>query len=78
MAHGSHAHTPPWNGRGPRPFNPALPGRFYTWSAKLLGGSMWFFLLYRLREDGKVVFGIEHPFANGHGKDGHGEENNHH
>lgn len=32
------------------------------WGAKLLGGAMWFFILYRIKEEGPVMFGQKLPF----------------
>lgn len=36
-------------------FHPHAPAARHVWTAKLLGGTMWFWLLYRAREDLPVV-----------------------
>ncbi|KAJ6594041.1 hypothetical protein B0H19DRAFT_1093489 [Mycena capillaripes] len=33
-------------------FHPHLPGRGYTLLARGVGATMWFFIFYRLRQDG--------------------------
>ncbi|KAI6000508.1 hypothetical protein EDD15DRAFT_2232598, partial [Pisolithus albus] len=47
-------------------FNPRLPGFRYQVLSKVLGASMWFFILYRAREDGPKLLGLRHPWE-GHG-----------
>ncbi|KAI6032883.1 hypothetical protein F5J12DRAFT_797055 [Pisolithus orientalis] len=61
MASGSH----------PSGFNPHLPGFRYQVLSKLLGASMWFFILYRAREDGPKLLGLRHPW------EGHGHHDEH-
>ncbi|ORY86849.1 hypothetical protein BCR37DRAFT_376119 [Protomyces lactucae-debilis] len=54
------------------------PGRFYRYSATILGASMWFWMLYRAKQDGPVLLGWRHPWeGHGHGH-GHGEEGEKH
>ncbi|KAF8236520.1 hypothetical protein L208DRAFT_1390624 [Tricholoma matsutake] len=52
-------------------FNPHLPGSKYTFLAKALGASMWFFIFYRARKDGSKLLG-QHPW-DGHGHDSRAE-----
>ncbi|TFK73953.1 hypothetical protein BDN72DRAFT_893420 [Pluteus cervinus] len=55
-------------------FNPHLPGFKHTFLAKALGASMWFFIFYRLRQDGSKLVG-QHHFGDDHGHGhGHGQE----
>ncbi|KAL1748740.1 hypothetical protein HDZ31DRAFT_59917 [Schizophyllum fasciatum] len=56
MAHGAHSPG----------FHPHLPGAGHRWLGKLIGASMWFFMFYRIREDGPKVFLGQHPFHHGH------------
>ncbi|KAG2750306.1 hypothetical protein CY34DRAFT_801990 [Suillus luteus UH-Slu-Lm8-n1] len=67
MAGGSH----------PSGFNPHLPGLRYQILAKALGATMWFFMLYRAREDGPKLLGLRHPWE-GHGHGHHDEHSEHH
>ncbi|KAK6457263.1 uncharacterized protein RJT20DRAFT_127467 [Scheffersomyces xylosifermentans] len=32
------------------------------WASKLLGATMWFYIFYRVKEDGAVMFGQKLPF----------------
>ncbi|EMG49321.1 hypothetical protein SBY92_002402 [Candida maltosa Xu316] len=32
------------------------------WTSKLLGASMWFWIMLRIKEDGPVMFGMKLPF----------------
>ncbi|CAK7897603.1 hypothetical protein CAAN1_15S01486 [[Candida] anglica] len=32
------------------------------WASKFLGASMWFYIFYRIKEDGPVIFGQKLPF----------------
>lgn len=34
------------------------------WASKLLGATMWFYIMYRVKEDGPVMFGQKLPFEN--------------
>ncbi|KAJ3549353.1 hypothetical protein NMY22_g909 [Coprinellus aureogranulatus] len=43
-------------------FHPHLPPARYTFMAKALGASMWFFIFYRMRQDGGKLIG-KHPWA---------------
>ncbi|PWW72709.1 hypothetical protein C7212DRAFT_354336 [Tuber magnatum] len=47
-------------GAHPIHIHPVRP--FYAMSAKLLGASMWFFLMYRAKKDGAVLLGLKHPW----------------
>ncbi|KAG1735137.1 uncharacterized protein EDB91DRAFT_1056433 [Suillus paluster] len=58
-------------------FNPHLPGFRYQFLAKTLGATMWFFILYRAREDGPKLLGLRHPWE-GHGHGHHEEHSEHH
>ncbi|KAI8057916.1 hypothetical protein BDF22DRAFT_739314 [Syncephalis plumigaleata] len=44
-------------------------GRAHYWTAKLLGASMWFFMMYRAKQDGPALLGWEHPWEHGHHHD---------
>ncbi|CAH7671825.1 hypothetical protein BY996DRAFT_4585422 [Phakopsora pachyrhizi] len=46
-------------------FNPPLPTLWHRTASKLLGGTMWFFMFYRIREDGAQVFLGRHPWDHG-------------
>ncbi|RPB05763.1 hypothetical protein L873DRAFT_537901 [Choiromyces venosus 120613-1] len=46
------------SGAHPIHVHPVRP--FYAISAKLLGASMWFFLMYRAKKDGAVMLGLKH------------------
>ncbi|KAI9502898.1 hypothetical protein GGI25_003175 [Coemansia spiralis] len=43
---------------------PKAPLRYRVLS-KGLGASMWFWMMYRMKEDGAVVFGLRHPWDHG-------------
>ncbi|RUS26566.1 hypothetical protein BC938DRAFT_470598 [Jimgerdemannia flammicorona] len=58
------------------PFHPHPPTLTYRWTSKLLGASMWFFIMYRAKQDGPVLLGWRHPW-DGHGH-GHSDEHAHH
>ncbi|KAG0700734.1 hypothetical protein DFH29DRAFT_982985 [Suillus ampliporus] len=64
-------------GGHPSGFNPHLPGFRYQFLAKTLGATMWFFILYRAREDGPKLLGLRHPWE-GHGHGHHEEHSEHH
>ncbi|ODV66440.1 hypothetical protein HYPBUDRAFT_153283 [Hyphopichia burtonii NRRL Y-1933] len=32
------------------------------WASKFLGATMWFYIFYRVKEDGPVMFGQKLPF----------------
>ena len=34
------------------------------WTSKLLGATKWFVIMYRVKEDGPVMFGQKLPFEN--------------
>ncbi|KAG0152194.1 hypothetical protein CROQUDRAFT_35831 [Cronartium quercuum f. sp. fusiforme G11] len=50
-------------------FHPHLPTRWQRGAAKALGATMWFFMFYRIREDGAQVFFGQHPWDHGHAGD---------
>ncbi|RKP11480.1 hypothetical protein BJ684DRAFT_21948 [Piptocephalis cylindrospora] len=73
MAGSARPHIP---GYGPKSLRvPHVPG-VYRWTAKLMGASMWFFMMYRFKEDGPTLMGWSHPWDHHHGH-GHKEEEDH-
>ena len=40
---------------------PHVPA-YVKWSSKLLGATMWFWIMLRIKEDGPVMFGLKLPF----------------
>ncbi|KAF9526602.1 hypothetical protein CPB83DRAFT_857467 [Crepidotus variabilis] len=54
-------------------FHPHLPGAGTNFIAKALGASMWFFIFYRMRQDGQKLIG-NHGFDKGHS---HGHDEGH-
>ncbi|KAH9819163.1 hypothetical protein DFH28DRAFT_1122753 [Melampsora americana] len=50
-------------------FHPHPPTRWQRGAAKALGATMWFFMFYRIREDGQQVFLGRHPWDHGHSSD---------
>ncbi|KAI9610201.1 hypothetical protein KEM48_002632 [Puccinia striiformis f. sp. tritici PST-130] len=46
-------------------FNPPMPTLWQKTASKLLGATMWFFMFYRIREDGAQVFLGRHPWDHG-------------
>ncbi|KAL1922340.1 uncharacterized protein VTP21DRAFT_9879 [Calcarisporiella thermophila] len=59
-------------------FHPHLPGAGYRWTAKLIGASMWFFMMYRAKQDMPHILGWHHPWDHhGHGNHGHDEKEHH-
>ncbi|KAK9453673.1 hypothetical protein V1511DRAFT_512556 [Dipodascopsis uninucleata] len=65
-------------GHGPKTYSGPIPvhapPRLYRFSNMILGASMWFWIMYRLKEDGPVLFGFRHPWEGHHGSD-HGHDN---
>ncbi|PWN99952.1 hypothetical protein FA09DRAFT_294630 [Tilletiopsis washingtonensis] len=63
-------------------FAPHAPAIKHRYGAKLLGATMWFWILYRAKQDGAVLLGFRHPWdGHGHGDhhgDGHGEGHGEH
>ncbi|KAJ1724314.1 hypothetical protein LPJ53_001397 [Coemansia erecta] len=47
------------------------PQMAYRVLSKTLGATMWFWMMYRMKEDGAVAFGLRHPW------DHHGEHSDH-
>ncbi|KAI9227980.1 MAG: hypothetical protein DHS80DRAFT_31258 [Piptocephalis tieghemiana] len=71
MAGNAHPYTP---GYGPKSFRVPHVSAGHRWTAKLMGASMWFFMMYRFKEDGPTLMGWSHPWDHhGHGH-GHEEE----
>ncbi|XP_050366676.1 NADH dehydrogenase [ubiquinone] 1 beta subcomplex subunit 2 [Argentina anserina] len=52
------------------------PKRWHTVTGKGLCAVMWFWVLYRAKQDGPVVLGWRHPWE-GHGDHGHGQDEHH-
>ncbi|KAK9235184.1 hypothetical protein V1525DRAFT_447112 [Lipomyces kononenkoae] len=73
MAGGHHG---PKTYSGPIDIHP--PRRFYRISNLVLGGAMWFWIMYRLKEDGPVLFGFRHPWEGHHAAGGHAEHKDEH
>ncbi|KTW28243.1 uncharacterized protein T551_02662 [Pneumocystis jirovecii RU7] len=36
--------------------------KIHTVLSQILGASMWFFILYRMKQDGPVILGLKHPW----------------
>lgn len=54
-------HGPTYSAKaGPVPF-PKLPGKQVI-IAKTLGFTMWFWIFYRIKQDGPVMFGFKKPW----------------
>ncbi|TVY25407.1 NADH dehydrogenase [ubiquinone] beta subcomplex subunit [Lachnellula hyalina] len=47
-------------GRHPVQIPPVRP--LYRFAATGLGASMWFFLMYRAKQDGAALLGLKHPW----------------
>ncbi|VVT54297.1 uncharacterized protein SAPINGB_P004005 [Magnusiomyces paraingens] len=56
----SHGHYKPY---GPVPFPHVA--RSHRFISKFLGATMWFWIFYRVREDGGVILGLRHPWEHG-------------
>ncbi|CDO54514.1 Conserved hypothetical protein [Geotrichum candidum] len=41
--------------------------RIHNFISKGLGATMWFWIFYRVREDGGVMLGLRHPWDHGSG-----------
>ncbi|KAI9291854.1 hypothetical protein K502DRAFT_368101 [Neoconidiobolus thromboides FSU 785] len=51
--------------------------RPHLYLAKFMGATMWFWIFYRMKQDGPVLFGLRHPWdGHGHGH-GHGHGSSH-
>ncbi|KAK9451655.1 uncharacterized protein V1518DRAFT_424628 [Limtongia smithiae] len=61
---GGHGHGPKTYS-GPISIHP--PRMLYRVSNIILGGSMWFWIMYRLKQDAPVMFGFRHPWEGHHG-----------
>lgn len=44
------------------PVTPPHVAPHFYWGSKLLGASMWFWIMYRIKEEGPVMFGMKLPF----------------
>ncbi|KAH8550676.1 hypothetical protein BGW37DRAFT_427447 [Umbelopsis sp. PMI_123] len=53
-------------------FHPHLAGAWHRYTAKALGASMWFWMMYRAKQDMPVLLGWRHPWDGHHG-DEHAE-----
>ncbi|KAI7871452.1 hypothetical protein BDF14DRAFT_1718793 [Spinellus fusiger] len=53
-------------------FHPHPPGAWHRVTGKLLCASMWFWIMYRAKQDGAVLLDWRHPW------DGHGHSDEHH
>jgi hypothetical protein len=52
--------------------------RWHRAAATGLGATMWFWLFYRFKQDGRTLLGLEYPWeAHGHGGHGAGHETGH-
>ncbi|KAI8868489.1 hypothetical protein GQ42DRAFT_164094 [Ramicandelaber brevisporus] len=70
--HGHHEFPSRFNYHPPRV---AFQHRFWS---KLLGATMWLWIMYRAKEDGPVLLGWRHPWDHhGHGH-GHGHAHEKH
>ncbi|PWN36891.1 uncharacterized protein FA14DRAFT_176195 [Meira miltonrushii] len=58
-------------------FHPHPPAFHHRFGAKLLGGTMFFWIFYRAYHDGPVLLGLKHPW-DGHHDEGHGHGEEHH
>ncbi|KAF2457010.1 hypothetical protein BDY21DRAFT_286255 [Lineolata rhizophorae] len=47
---------------GSHPVPPANVRPLFRHTATLLGASMWFFLMYRAKQDGPALLGWKHPW----------------
>ncbi|RKP10790.1 hypothetical protein THASP1DRAFT_12364 [Thamnocephalis sphaerospora] len=69
MAHGAYTSGAYGSFRVPH------AGAAHRWTAKLLGASMWFFMMYRAKQDGPTLLGWSHPWEHGHH---HGDDDKSH
>ncbi|KAL0087490.1 hypothetical protein J3Q64DRAFT_1833753 [Phycomyces blakesleeanus] len=53
-------------------FHPHFAGAWHRFGGKALGATMWFWMMYRAKQDGAVLLGLRHPWDH-HGED-HGDE----
>ncbi|KAI0014911.1 hypothetical protein F4780DRAFT_784647 [Xylariomycetidae sp. FL0641] len=51
----------PMPSKAPFPPGPKA-GPVYRYTATAIGASMWFFLMYRAKQDGPVLLGWKHPW----------------
>merc|ERR1712196_349074 len=57
----------PYNG-----FEPPIDRGIHKVGAEIIGTFMWFWIFYRMKEDGATIFLGDHPFLH-HGSDDHGD-----
>ncbi|CAO3658379.1 unnamed protein product [Rhizopus stolonifer] len=53
-------------------FHPHFPQFTHRFVGKALGATMWFWMMYRAKEDGPVLLGWRHPWEH------HGDHDEHH
>ncbi|CDS10330.1 hypothetical protein K492DRAFT_165426 [Lichtheimia hyalospora FSU 10163] len=53
-------------------FHPHFAGFWHRFAGKTLGATMWFWMMYRAKQDGPVLLGLQHPWD--HHGDHHDEE----
>ncbi|KAG2210591.1 uncharacterized protein EV154DRAFT_414145 [Mucor mucedo] len=53
-------------------FTPHFAGFTHRFVGKALGATMWFWMMYRAKQDGPVLLGWRHPWDH-HGDDHHDE-----
>lgn len=60
---GDHGHGITYNG-----FTMHHPNKWHARTGKFMCAVMWFWILYRAKEDGPVLLGMRHPWeSHGHG-----------
>ncbi|EMR08712.1 hypothetical protein PNEG_02890 [Pneumocystis murina B123] len=47
------------------------PPKSYIVISQLLGASMWFFMLYRMKKDGPIILGLKNPWENHESEEKH-------
>ncbi|CAO3597700.1 unnamed protein product [Absidia cylindrospora] len=52
-------------------FHPHVAGFWHRFTGKALGASMWFWMMYRAKQDGPVILGLRHPWDHGHHDEEH-------
>ncbi|ORZ08981.1 hypothetical protein BCR42DRAFT_335131 [Absidia repens] len=52
-------------------FHPHVAGFWHRFTGKALGASMWFWMMYRAKQDGPVILGLRHPWDHGHHDEDH-------
>ncbi|KAI8391722.1 uncharacterized protein BYT42DRAFT_490093 [Radiomyces spectabilis] len=54
-------------------FHPHLAGFWHRFTGKALGATMWFWMMYRAKQDGPVILGLRHPWEHGDHAEHEGE-----